>query len=300
MFTSTSKWILLHLVAVSALLHAQAEGYAEPDKIMLKDGAMLRGVVVRNSADAVWMQERYAITKIPKSEIVRIFDEADTGLEFTEADKRSDLPSWRVMVNDLRNNDAIKSLEQIPATHIDNGYLKNVPYLSFRINEFLEMNVYGDPDNPAAVEIGAYGRPSSNDKLPRTLRSFMAGFLSSRKEIAAIYSIPFSGGQKAVGDTSIKITPASAPDAYGGWWISVYLPKSVEGSRLSDAEYARLTRPPNEILGKNGRIKRGAWQADDLQLSARTRKLGDKAAIFVRGFFRDASGEFRPLPGNPN
>jgi hypothetical protein len=300
MMPSMSKWVLPAVCLFSVAAHAATEGFAEPDTVLLKDGSSHKGVIVRNTSKEVWLQNRYSIQQFPKSEIVRIRDQADIGLEFTKANTPGDLPAWRVMVNDLRNNDAIKSLEQIPATHIDNGYLKNIPYLSFRINELVEMNIYGDPDDPAAVEFGVYGRLASHDKTRRVLRSFLAGFLSSRKEVQAIYAIPFTGGQECLEDFCIKITPASAPDAYGGWWISLYNPKKLEGTRLDDAAYAKLTRPFGRIVDSSGRVKRDTWSIEDLNLTRRSLGVANQATALVRGFFRDAQGQFRPLTYDQN
>ncbi|MFZ9919853.1 MAG: hypothetical protein ACO3GO_01960 [Terrimicrobiaceae bacterium] len=300
MVPSMSKWIQPALCLLSVTVHAANEGFAEPDTVLLKDGSTQKGVIVRNTSKEVWLQNRYSIQQFPKSEIVRIRDQADIGLEFTKANTPGDLPAWRVMVNDLRNNDSVKSLEQIPATHIDNGYLKNIPYLSFRINELAEMNIYGDPDDPAAVEFGVYGRMSSNDKMRRVLRSFLAGFLSNRKEVGAIYGIPFSGGQECVGQICFKITPASAPDAYGGWWICLFNPKKLDAARLDDSAYAKLTRPFGSIVDKAGRVKRDSWSIEDLNLARRIGEGTKNASALVRGFFRDESGQFRVLTVDQN
>lgn len=295
---ATLKWSALALIALASAAQAALEGHAEPDMVVLKDGSTHRGVIVQNTAKAVTIQNKYSLQTFPKSQIVRIRDDADLGLEFTKANRPGDLPAWRVMVNDLRLNDAIKSLEQIPATTIDNGEFRNVPYLSFRINEFIEMNVYGDPDDPAGVEFGIYGRHSSNEKARRVLRSFLAGFLSTKAEVGAIYSIPFSGGRECLGDFCIEITPANAPDAYGAWWISLYNPKKLEAVRLGDAEYAKLTRPPGQIVDKSGRVKRNTWTLEDLDLSQRLRNAGEDARVLIRGFYRDADGRFRAIVEN--
>lgn len=274
-------------------LHAQDEGYAEPDSVLLKDGSTRRGVIVKNSADAVFLQQRYGISEFPKSNIVRIFDGVDVGMEFVEAEKKGDLPSWRVMVNDIRNNDVIKSLTQIPATHIDNGYLKNVPYLSFRINDYIEMNIYGNPDDPAAIEFGMYGKLASSDKMRRVLRSFMAGFLSSRKEVGAIYSIPFTGGEKSAGDFRIRITPASAPDAYGGWWICLYNPKTLAAARVGDAAYAKATTAFGKVVDASGKVRKGVATGEYLRQSPRAHNGGDSASHFIPGFLREPGGWLR-------
>jgi hypothetical protein len=298
MSPATLKWTALALLAFATPTLASLEGHAEPDKIVLKDGSTYRGVIVQNTAKEVTIQKKYKLLTVPKSEIVRIRNEADIGLEFTKANRPGDLPAWRVMVNDLRNNDAIKSLEQIPATTIDNGIFRNVPYLSFRINEFIEMNVYGNPDDPAAVEFGIYGRHQSNDKARRVLRNFLAGFLSSREEVGAIYRLPFTGGKDCLGDFCLEITPANAPDAYGAWWISLFNPEKLEADRLGDAEYAKLTRPPGQIVDKSGRVKRNSWTVEDLNLSQRLRDAAEDTPVLIRGFFRDAQGRFRVLTEN--
>jgi hypothetical protein len=294
MLSSTLKWSAVFLLSLAPVfLHGQNEGYAQPDSVLLKDGSTQSGVIVKNTAEAVFLQQRYRISEFPKSQIVRIFDGVDVGMEFTEVDKKGNLPSWRVMVNDIRNNDAIKSLAQIPATLIDNGYLKNVPYLSFRINDFIEMNVYGNPDEPAAIEFGVYGKLSSSDELRRTLRSFMAGFLSSRQEVAAIYSIPFSGGEKSAGHFRIRIMPASAPDAYRAWWICLYNPKTLESARVSDAAYAKVTMPPEQVVGSSGKVKPGVWNDELSKRSLRAHEGGDSASHFTLGFLREPGGWLR-------
>ena len=82
---------------------------------------------------------------------------------YTEMNRKGKLPSWRVIANDLRTHDTIKSLVEIPATVIDNGEFKNVPYKSFRVNNDVELNIYGDPENPAGIELGIYG-PKSGER----------------------------------------------------------------------------------------------------------------------------------------
>ena len=290
-----SKWVFAAIFISCVAAEATLEGFADRDSVLLKDGSLHRGLIVQNTAKEVLLQGSYSLQSFPKSEIVRIHNEADIGLEFTKANTPGDLPAWRVMVNDLRNNDSVKSLEQIPATAIDNGIYKNIPYLSFRINGLIEMNIYGDPDDPGAVEFGAYGRGGSDDKIRRVLRSFLAGFLSSRKEVGVIYSLPLAGGKKCVGDIGFLIIPPTAPDAYGGWWISLFNPQKLKAARLSDAEYAKLTRPFDRIVDKTGRVKRGTWSLQDLVQMFQIKSHNGQAPVLVRGFYRDEKGRFKPL-----
>ncbi len=290
--------LLIGAATLAAAFHAAAEpAMRVPDAIILKDGSTVRGLIVANVRDSVTIQEEYGERTIPKSEIVRIRDEADTGTYFTEPGRKGDLPPWRAIVNDLRTIDDIKSLEQIPATVIDNGEFKNVPYVSFRLNKGVELNIYGDPNDPAGFELGIYGSHSGDQKLRKTLRAFLAGYLASRAEIAALYAVDLDEGLITVGDMVVEVTPKDAPDAYGAWWISLYYPKELAAARLSDAEYTRLTVPAGEILDKHGNVADDAWDREDAQHSTRLMHDGEDERLFLRGFYRDKNGQFRLIVG---
>lgn len=264
-----------------------------PDGLLLKDGTTVRGLILKNTRDAVVMQQQFGEKTYPKSQIVRIYDEPDIGMEYTDIERRGDLPAWRIIANDLRTRDAIRSLVQIPSTVIDNGVFKNVPYLSFRLNEHGEFNIYGDPEDPAGIEIGVYGSRGNNEKLRKVLRSYLAGFLTTRDELRALYSIDLNGGIAKAGDITVEITPRDAPDAYGAWWISLYNEKELNRARLSDAAYARLVVPVDQVTDRDGRLVGHEWTEEDLQELPRAKQQSARAVL--RGFYRDKNGEFRVI-----
>ncbi|MFZ4775435.1 MAG: hypothetical protein ACOYM3_08745 [Terrimicrobiaceae bacterium] len=280
-------------------LPAADDTFHAPDSIVLKDGRTVRGLIIKNSVDSVLLQQEFEEKSYPKSEIVRIRDEADIGVLFTDITRRGDLPSWRVIANDLRMHDEIKSVVEIPATAIDIGEFRNVPYKSFRVNGDIEMNIYGDPNDPAGVELGIYGRRANNRELQHVLRAYLAGFLTNRAELAALYGIDFKGGLKKAGDLTFEITPPSAPDAYGAWWISLYSLKDLDSVRLSEAKYATLTKPVNEVIDRQGRVIASGWTEKDLVQSERLEKAGEGAKVLLRGFYRDANGNFQLLQAKP-
>lgn len=271
---------------------AADESFKAPDSIVLKDGRTIRGLIINNTASTIVMQEEFNENTYPKNGIVRILDEADTAALFTDAHRKGDLPPWRVIANDLRTNDAIKSLVEIPATMIDNGEFKNVPYKSFRVNRDIELNIYGDPKDPAGLELGIYGSRSGDHKLRCKLRSYLAGFLSTRKELAALYALDLNGGIQQAGGTTLEITPKSAPDAYGAWWISLYNRKTLADVRLDDAEYAELTMPMEKVLDKRGRVIASGWGQDDLEQCKHGDIAKKNGPVLLRGFCRDAKGAF--------
>ncbi len=295
--------IFATLVACVAASVAVDDSFRAPDTIVLKDGRTVRGLIIKNSPDSVVLQEEFEERTYPKSEVVRIRDEADIGVLFTDIHRKGDLPSWRVLANDLRMHDEIKSLVEIPATTIPSGEFRNVPYKSFRVNRRIELNIYGDPNDPEGIELGIYGGAKSDARLQKVLRSYLAGFLTSRAEIAALYGLDLKGGVAIADDITFEISPSSAPDSFGAWWISLYNKKGLDALRLSDAKYSRLTRPADEVIDHSGRVIAPGWTKNDLELSARIDHDNPQSRVLLRGFYRDAKGDFRLLsaktPANP-
>jgi len=222
-----------------------------PDTIVMNDGDKLQGLIVKNDAYEVILQQRMGEIEIQKKDILRIEEGAASGVYYAEMIPPGTIPPWRMIVLDLRSDDNISSFRQIRSTRIDSGYLKNVPYLSFRINKNVEMNVYGNSEDPACLEFGIYEHGAQITRFKKIIRAYLAGILSSRAEIGALYSLSEKGDNRRVGKLCFKVLPPSAPDAYKGWWISVYDPEKLNKARLSDAAYNTVA---NKVMSWSGSI----------------------------------------------
>lgn len=263
-----------------------------PDSVSLKDGTVLRGLIIKNSAKEVIIQTRDGESRIPKDYILRIDDAPDDEVIYHDLVGRGSLPPWRAMVHDLRTHDRVRTFEQIPPTRIDNGLLRNIPYLSFRINDHSELNVYGDPHDPVAVEFGVFGSRGLKADKGRIFGEFIAGHLHSRDQIAALYSLGPKNRDARAGQLAFRLIQPPDPDSYGGRWIVVYRPDRIERARLPEEPYAQLTRPFDEVNHRDGSLRRGeehgAWLDRMMEsITGSTSKL--------RGFYRDKNGVFRVL-----
>ncbi|MEO8206323.1 MAG: hypothetical protein ABI615_09085 [Chthoniobacterales bacterium] len=268
-----------------------------PDTIVLKDGTVIHGLIVQNTRNSVTIQEKYEEQTYLKSQITRIRDEADLGTTITNVERKSSLPPWRLIANDLRSDDSVKYFEEIPATVVDVGPFKNVPYISFRINSNIELDIFGNPDHPAGISVGIYGSRSGNARLQRICREFVAGYLTTRAEIAALYSLDKKGGVKDAEDMTLEITPPDAPDAYGAWWVSVYNKKALNKERLKDSEYAKLTTSVSSVVNNKGEVYPNVWSREEIKESYRASAgSGKNSKIYARGFYRDADGVFHIIP----
>lgn len=284
-------------VSAATPRHKPLSGENMPDSLEMLDGTRIHGLIVKNTARNVVIQTKDAERDIPKSEIRRIHDEMHADVVFPEIMAPGHLPSWRAMVYDLRNHDSIHKLQQIPATTVETGFLKNVPYLSFRINEQSEFNVYGNPDDPVAIEFGMYGKQRKSGKYHRIVREFLSGHLQTKEQIAALYSLSFAGDERKVGPLALKITPPGEADAYGGWWITLFNPSRIPAARVSDEKYAQVTRPFEEINYANGRVREDGIRKNENWMASMVARMTG-AIPKVRGFYRDKDGAFRFISFN--
>ncbi len=189
---------------------------------------------------------------------------------------------------------------QIPATVIDEGVLRNVPYLSYRAGK-LELNIYGDPEAPAGVEIGIYGANTSTP-FKRKLVAFVAEVTTA--EFTESFNL--DADKKRLGSIDYEVTPPTAPDAYGAWWISAYDMTRLESARLADtelneitvkrAEIARLVAKEAALAAEQRRV--AAWSAADLARAVRPVVTSSSTVtsapepsyntgrVYVRGYYR--------------
>lgn len=290
---------IFQIVAVSAALSASPltaaglELSTDPDTIVLRDGSVVKGLIVRSVKGDITIQTVGGEEHYSRDQVSRVHDVPGEGSYLTDIERKGDLPPWRTIVNDLRHSDGVESLEQIPATVIDSGEFKNVPYISFRVNGNVELNIYGDPEDPAGIEMGIYGSKQGSADIRRLCREFLVSYLNARAEIQAVYQLNQNGGLRDVGDMTIEYSPAKGSDSYGAWWLSIYNKKHLTDARLSDAEYAKLTRPMDDVVEKNGQVRANAWTDADADQSLRLKQGDGDERLFVRGFYRDKNGDFR-------
>ena len=287
--------VLLATVVPTFASMKMSEKRLLPDTVVLNDGTTLHGLIIKNNAKEIVLQEHKGEQLIPKSYIRRIEDQGHCQLYFADIIDPHKLPPWQMIVQDLRTDDNIRTFEQIPPTTIDRGYLRNVPYLSFRINKHTEMNVYGNPEDPACLEFGVYEHGKEKITMfKKMIREYLAGTLQSRAEIAALYALKECGDERQVGTLRFRISPPTSPDAYGGWWISVYDPKRLDKVRVSDAEYAKVTLPFDEVNTNSGHLREDRNMNHSKFLSD-TMMTWSTMMPDLRGFYRDKMGDLQLL-----
>lgn len=153
---------------------------------------------------------------------------------------QSRLPSMNEVVKAARAQPWGADLKQIPATVVEVGELKSVPYVSFA-GQDIELNIYGDPEKPAGIEVGTKNESS---EFRATLRAFI-GALLEEKDRAVLEGL--DEGTAVVNDgLELEVTLPTAEDGFGAWWVDAAHPAGLEAARASVGELNEIARVPVE------------------------------------------------------
>jgi hypothetical protein len=155
------------------------------------------------------------------------------------------IPDWAQIVTQLANTGWSQGLKQVPATMIETGIWKNVPYVSFRCrSDGYEVNIFGDLNNPAAVQIGAMSYLSQNAEARSNCVNFICSVLASADARKTVRSLDWNqkDSKKNGGMTFETILPGEW-GSYGGWWVSVYNDSALANAQASETELLAITQP---------------------------------------------------------
>jgi hypothetical protein len=207
--------------------------------VRLKTGETLEGVIIQEDADQVMLAFEYGSRTIGRLNIESITRNPTAPGESTPPKKgASRVPSWLNVVKRLAAQAWATKIQQIPASVVDKGVLRHVPYMSYRCgqNQGYELNVYGDPDEPTCVEIGVYGELRRDVAAKKKCVEFLAGLLREKEDKAILRSARLQSDRIERNGLTVEITPETAEDAYGGWWVSVYEVAALDEARATESE----------------------------------------------------------------
>lgn len=124
-------------------------------------------------------------------------------------------------------------LKQVPSEVIETGVLRYVKYVSYEGSQG-ELNIYGDdPQHPAGVEIGIYaGKNTTKEEI----RDLMIGLLQQADDRELLHGLSLEQDLQERAGLTFEVTPPTANDGFGGWWISIYDKKALESSRHSPTQ----------------------------------------------------------------
>ena len=258
-----TRWTLLGVLCMAGVVSA--------DTIRLRNGGTLEGVVVKEGDDAVVVRLKYATVTLDRTEIEAIEKKAP---DPQPAAAPARLPRWDRCIEVVASRTWARDLRQIPATVIDKGILKNVPYMSHKSGNY-EFNLYGDPDDPAGIEIGVHRELLKSEPAKTECLEVILALLADAKDATALRSLNLKPGKTERDGLTFEVTPETAEDAYEGWWISVYSLKLLDEARATEEELKRITVTEEE-LEKEEEAERERLKKEAAERKAEDKKKADE------------------------
>lgn len=253
--------------------------------VKLKNGQKIEGTVLQSSEGNSTVAVSYGTVTVSTGDVESV-ESSEPAPEATPGQGR--LSKWdrclQVLVASRKNG---PDVTPIAATVIDKGEFRNVPYQSHRSGD-LEFNIYGDPDDPACLEIGIYQKSPSLEARKECLKT-MVSLLNDPKDRDALKSESLDEGKIERAGLTFEVTPSIAEDAYGAWWISIYDAKLVDQQRATDKELPQITVDRKEAVAKKSDKKQSEvmrWKEKEVK-DARPDSAGQQQGrIFLRGVHR--------------
>lgn len=214
----------------------------QADVVVLQNGGVLSGTVLQQDANGVLIQTETGTYRYPSSWISEVKKEAAAAPHVANNGQR--IPDWAQIVSRLANNGWADGLQQVPATMIETGPWKNVPYVSFRCAAGgYEVNIFGDLNRPAAVQIGAMSYLHDSASAKSNCVNFICSVLANAPDRKTVRALNFDQKdvQKTGGMTFQTILPGEW-GSYGGWWVSVCNDDSLANAQASEAELLAITQ----------------------------------------------------------
>lgn len=213
------------------------------DVVLLQSGAVITGKILQQDGNGVLMQTEFGTYRYPLSSVKDVKKEAATAPHVSNNGQT--IPDWAQIVTSLADSGFAPEIKQVPAPVIRSGNFKNVPYISFRCAYGgYEINIYGDLNQPAAVQIGAMGYLQNNAAAKSNCVNFVCSVLASADARKMVRGLNWS--QKDVETKDGLMFETLLPGemgSYGGWWISVYDSTALANAQASDAELLALAQP---------------------------------------------------------
>jgi hypothetical protein len=299
-----------HAIILALSLSCLQFAPALADELLTFNGGKIQCTVLQESETAVTTLIGESVIRFQQNDIKSVVRNSKV-LDRPES-TTTGIPAYSYIMPTLAKQAWAVDLHQIPATVIDKGVLKHVPYKSHRVAVDCEINVYGDPQNPAGVEVGLLGKYLSHDKAKERCLQFVSSLLNESTDRAILAAIKREKDLVVHGDLTFEITPPTADDAYKGWWISVYSEKALDSFRASDEELQAITTkhiapepvtdvpsaPPAPSVVRADAVDIERWSPSDYgyarPVTSNSSSSTSGGRVYVRGYYRKDGTYVRP------
>ena len=235
----------LILVAILGLVFSPG---LQADVLVLQSGALVSGHILQQDASGILLQSAAGTYRYPTASIIGMKPEPAAAPHVSNNGRV--IPDWAQIVTLLANSGFAPEIKQVPAPVLSSGTFKNVPYLSFRCGYGdYEINIFGDLNQPAAVQIGAMNYLHQTAAEKTNCVNFICSVLASadaRKMVRALDRT--KKDTLSNGGLKFETLLPGEMGSYGGWWVSVYDTNALANAAATAVELPALTLERTSVV----------------------------------------------------
>ncbi len=229
------------LVLLVLVLATAARG----DVLTLVNGSTIEGRILREDTTEIEVQTNLGTVILARKDITTIerkpfADPSKPGATHAGG-PRGRLPDAAAVRRALPQNRWAKGVKQVPAAVVTKGPFKNVPYLSYRADEDYEVNIYGDPAAPVAIEVGLLNMRTRNEDARTNAQAFLASLLGTPEDRVIVEKLGREKDDQVREGLTFQVQPPESDRSYGAWWIRVLDDRTMEMERASAEEINAIT-----------------------------------------------------------
>ncbi len=220
----------------------------EADVLVLQSGALVSGKILQQGTNGILLQSTAGTYRYPAASVIGLKIEEATAPHVSNNGQV--IPDWAQIVTSLANSGFAPAIQQVPATVIGYGTFKNVPYISFRCGYGdYEINIFGDLNKPAAVQIGAMNYQHQTAAEKTNCVNFLCSILASEADRKLVRTLDWTKKDvQSNGGMKFETLLPGEMGSYGGWWISAYDTNALAQAQASDAELLAITLPRTTVV----------------------------------------------------
>lgn len=226
---------------------------AAVDEVVLKSGRKYMGTIVSDSADSLVLSIDGGTVRIPRDAVLSppYFGPpapAEVPVEATPPEEPTPvtgnpLPATGEALEWLQSFEWSEPLAQIPVQVTDRGRWPFLPALAFSAGNFFQLRLYGDPGNPAAIEVSLPQGTADTWEAKGQLLEYMLGLVPGLAVDDRFSTLNIRGDSFAVGDLWFAITDAASAETPGRWTVVLMHERSLTPARASLGELEAISEP---------------------------------------------------------
>jgi hypothetical protein len=200
------------------------------DTLIFPSGGEMKGVVLSKNDDAIVVRIRHGLMTLNPSQVASIEKSESAPAPAPR------LAPWDGVFGALRTRPWGPELRPVTAVIIDSGLYKYVPYTR-DVSGGREFSLYGDPDAPAAYEIGLVRSLAGSTEARKEAAATMAALLTNPKDRETLASLALSDSAKAEREgLTFEVEKGTNAEGMETWWLSVYNEQALDAARISEKD----------------------------------------------------------------